>query len=193
MCDPATASLVIMGISGAMTAKYQYDKGQYEKKVAEQNAAFEEIAARDAKARGEQEAAKVAEQGRATLGEARASFGASGVDLGPTGSAAAAQEAIAGVTATNVETVRADAASQAWAHDVAAFNWRQQGKIAASTGNFAAASTLLNSTVTILGTGAQMGKWSLIPKNKGQSAPSKLYGRSWRGAQSFGSDFRWGW
>ncbi len=130
------------------------------------NAKVAELQAADAEQRGEIEATRFQQQVRGLIGQQRAGFAASNVDVG-FGSAVDVQADSAYLGAIDEGTIRSNAAREAWGLRVEASNYRSKAAISRQTGQYAveagAASAdamrtagSLSAASTILGTGSSL-------------------------------------
>lgn len=115
-----TASLAVSAGSAVMGAAGAYQQAQVSKDMARYNAGIAEMNAQDAIRRGEEEAIKVARQGRQVGGAQRAVLAARGVDAGE-GTAASLLDQTDFFSLSDQNTVRNNAAKEAW-------NARAQGR-----------------------------------------------------------------
>jgi hypothetical protein len=138
----AIASLVVSSVSAAYAAYAQRQAGNFQAEVAKRNAEMQEVQAKDAEARGLEEGVRVALAGGHTRGAIRAGFGASGVTVNE-GSALDVLADAALYGELDKQTVRANAAREAFAFRVGAGNYLAQANLARSSGRTGAASTLL--------------------------------------------------
>lgn len=156
MCEPTTIMLGLSLAGAAVSAYGQYQQGQtsealgeYNAKVAENNAATKELAAQDAQARGGVEEDRQRTRTRQALATQRAAFAASGDTL----SDISTQNILGDTAAFGEEdalTIRSNAAREAWGIRIGATNDlaqaqsdRFQGKSAAQAGLYSAGGTLL--------------------------------------------------
>ena len=143
MCEPT--SIVIGGaiVAGAVAKAYSDDQAAKAAKAAgNRNAILAENAASDALQRGEADAARVRMQDGALAGKQRAALGSSGVDVNQ-GSAARVQEDTAAITAIDVETVRNNAAREAWGLRTQGLNYRANAAAAGRAGQNAVTSDII--------------------------------------------------
>jgi hypothetical protein len=140
MCDPATALVVA---STAVTAYGQYEQGEYQSKVARNNAIIQDRLAKDAVKRGEvseqRHRLKVAQM----KGKQRAKLAASGVDLS-SGSASQILTDTAEFGELDALTIRSNAEREAFGYQVKGSNYLAESELARSEGRYGAASTILS-------------------------------------------------
>lgn len=144
-----------------MAAYGQYQQGQAQKAAGRNNQIMAEYAARDALAKGEEQAIAARRRGDQTKGAARANMAAKGLDLS-SGTPAALQDQTDFFSESDQNMARSNAQRDAWSARVSGSNARAQGDAAARQG-------VMSSFGTVLGTGAQVAsKWSdfSAPKSK---------------------------
>lgn len=122
------ASLIPL-LQGGMQAASSYQEGQATKMVAGINAKYADMQGREALRIGEQDAGRRMLQGGQDAGAAMASAAAQGIRV-DTGSAAQTQEDIKRAAIVDAQTIRTNAAKQAWGYGVEAANYRAQGRFA---------------------------------------------------------------
>src|SRR5438105_4747319 len=136
MADPVTlatigiVSTVAGGATGAFGSimggesqssmyKYQAGVAQINKRIAEQNADYSRKV-------GEVEAQQFGMKTRAEIGEAKATQGAGGLDVG-SGSNLAVRESMGDIGRQNLATIRANAARRAYGYEVEGIQQEAQG------------------------------------------------------------------
>jgi len=130
---------LVGGVWGALAADAA---GQYNKTMAEFDAKQLDAAAKDAIARGEEQAGRVGEAGRIGLGDQRAALAGQGIDVG-VGIGADLQRETMTLVDRDIETVRANAAREALGLRIAAITTRASGTAAGTAGSNQAIGTLL--------------------------------------------------
>ncbi len=128
-------------IQGGMQAASSYSEGQATKMVANQNAKYANLQAEEALRIGEQDAGRRMLQGGQDASSAMAKAAAQGIRV-DTGSAAATQEDIKRAAIMDAQTIRTNAAKQAWGYGVEASNFRTQGRFAEIKGYSDAAQSI---------------------------------------------------
>lgn len=140
-------------VSGFQSAQRQASaasaQGQYQKTVFDANARMADLQGKDAIQRGQ-----IAEQRqrlatRQEIGSTRAALAGQGVDVG-TGSAADVQASEAAIGEIDALTIKNNAALENWGYKVEALNASQQGRLAAFSGDQAAAGYRAESVSTLL-------------------------------------------
>ena len=141
MCSPA--AFIAMTVVGTGVSAYgQYQQGEYQSKVAQNNAFVQRQLAQRALQRGEREEQRHRMQVAKVKGDQRAAFGASGRDI--SGSASDILVDTAEMGELDALMIRSNAADDAYAYEVGAVNSRAQGKLARRRGVYGAAGTLLS-------------------------------------------------
>lgn len=150
MCEPATIALIastgltvggtVLGGMGAQAEAKQQEA------FARQNALLSRRAAADAVQRGEAEAGKAQAEGSRAIAQARASLGASGLEM-TSGSALDALATTRLNTELDAQTLRANAAREAWGYKVEAHNQDMQAEVAGRRADQAILSTILTGGV----------------------------------------------
>lgn len=139
----AAITRLAVGVSGFRSEK---QAGDYNSQIAAQNAALADQSAADAKQRGEIEARKHSLKVRAMIGDQRASMAAQGVNVN-SGSSLDITSDTANWGAYDAETIRANAAREAWGFNVQATNYRNNARLSRMTSNSRASNTLLTSGI----------------------------------------------
>lgn len=152
MCEPATLTLIAAGMAAVgtgVTAVSQYQQGQYQAKVADNNAKLENEAARDAIERGRTESQRYQRELSQKMGAQRASLAANNIDIN-FGSAAAVRGDTALFGQEDVATIRENSMRESKGFEIGAANYTAEGvgaRIKATgalvSGAFSAGSTLL--------------------------------------------------
>jgi len=152
VCNPAIALLATTLVTGAYQADVQRKQGQASAQVAENNAVLAQQEADASNALATREMEQQAWRTRIALGQQRAAIAANNID--PTLGTPAE---ILGETAlfgeVDQQTIRMNAARQAWGFNAQAQNQRTQGELARWSGNAQATGTILGS----LASAASMG------------------------------------
>jgi len=152
VCNPAIALLATTLVTGAYQADVQRKQGQANAQVAENNALLAQQEADASNALATREMEQQAWRTRIALGQQRAAIAANNID--PTLGTPAE---ILGETAlfgeVDQQTIRMNAARQAWGFNAQAQNQRTQGELARWSGNAQATGTILGS----LSSAASMG------------------------------------
>jgi hypothetical protein len=116
----------------------------------EYNAAVADLQAKDAIARGEDDASRYGAEVRGVIGEQRVAFAAGGVDVA-FGSAREVQEDVQRLAELDITTIEINAAREAWGYDVQAFNDRQAADIKRQEGSMYAAAGRSTQTAARIG------------------------------------------
>jgi hypothetical protein len=129
----------------------------------EYNAAVADLQAKDAIARGDEEASRYAAEVRGVIGEQVAAFAAGGVDV-HFGSAVEVQEDARMLGQMDVDTIENNSAREAWGYEVQAFNDRQAADIKRQDGSMYAAAGRSAQTAARIGavSGAAVNTSSLL-------------------------------
>jgi len=139
MCEPTT---ILMAAGTLMSAKSAMDQGAASQQIANNNAILAGYAAKDAQARGEEEAAAIQRKAASLKSAQRVSMAAKGLDLGY-GTAADLQDQTDFFAQSDAATARTNAGREAWRSESQAQDFRSQGEMAAYNGNMSAMGTLL--------------------------------------------------
>lgn len=137
------ASFIGAITNGLLEAKAVRALGDYQSSIARTNATIAGVQERQAIETGNVVASRKSLETQATVGAVRAVQGASGVDVS-TGSAAAVRTGIAGAGATDVLTIKNNAARQAWGFQTEALEDTYKGQFAQLTAKSKANQSLLN-------------------------------------------------
>jgi hypothetical protein len=149
MCEisAATAAWIAIGstvATGLYTADVQKKQGQAQAEIDENNARLAQAEADNANAQATRESEQQAWRTRALIGQQRAAIAANNID--PT---LGTPSEILGETAmfgeVDQQTIRQNAARQAWGFNAQATNYRNQGGLARWGGNQQAKGTILGS------------------------------------------------
>lgn len=160
MCEPMTLAIIgmsAMAVGGAVTAYNQHQEGEYQKDVANYNAKVGEQQASETEKLGNIQEQQQRTKVRQIMGAQRAAMGSSGavVDAGSFGDVLDQTSYMGEVDA---QTIRANAAKQAWGYRVGADMTRREGQAAASAGNAAAVGTLLTTAGSTFGMASKLKK-----------------------------------
>lgn len=153
MCEPITISTGAawaLGISAAVAAagaavayNAQKEQGKASAKIAENNARMAEDQKRDALAIGDVEGQKAAWRSRQVIGAQRAAIAANNLDPGiGTPNELVGEAAMFGEV--DQQTIRLNAARNAWGFNARAIDARNQGKLSKWSSNQQANATLLS-------------------------------------------------
>jgi hypothetical protein len=137
------AAALFAGGAG-LNAFSQIRAGLAEQSNANFNARVADMQALDAERRGEIEGRRVSLMANRLIGEQRAAFGASGVDVA-TGSPTLIYEDTARQAMADRTTILSNAAREAWGYRVQAKDLRRHGRYAAGAGKLGAAGSLITS------------------------------------------------
>ncbi|OBU70459.1 hypothetical protein A9K58_00465 [Stenotrophomonas maltophilia] len=156
MCNPGIALLATTLITGAYQADQQRKQGEVNAQIAENNATLAQQEADASNAMATREMEQQAWRTRAVMGQQRAAIAANNVD--PTlGTPADILGETALVGEIDQQTIRMNAARQAWGFNAQAQGFRTQAKLSRWSGNAQATGTILGS----LASAASMGMGSM--------------------------------
>lgn len=142
MCNPAIALLATTLVTSAYQADTQRKQGQMNAQIAENNAQLAEADADATNALATREMEQQAWRTRIALGEQRVAIAANNVD--PTlGTPAELLGETAMFGEVDQQTIRQNAARQAWGFNAQAQNARTEGQMAKWSGNAQATGTIL--------------------------------------------------
>lgn len=149
----AAIPIITLAVAAAGTGYAVYSsqqQGAYARAVADQNADLADQAARDAKLRAKEEEAQLRLDIAGTIGKQRAAYAAGGVELGSPGSALDTLGDTAALGEMDVQTLRANAAREAWGYRAQGVGFQAQGRSASYLSRAASVNSLLGfaSTVT---------------------------------------------
>jgi hypothetical protein len=160
MCfDPASMAIISAGtalLGGAVSAAGAEENASVQAQIARNNA---QTAMWNANVTAEAGDARAANQGlktAQTVGKMRAAFGAAGIDPNQ-GSAADVQAAADSAGLTDAETIRSDAARQAWGYEVQSSNFSNQASADEAAGNWGALSSFLGGATSAAGSASMFG------------------------------------
>jgi hypothetical protein len=169
-------SLLMSGIGAGASAYGQVKGGREAKRqgalqqqaaesqaeLSDYNASVADLQATDATQRGEEEANHYRQGVRTLVGEQRATFAASGVNV-DFGSAGEVQQDSAFLGELDALTIRTNAAREAWGYKTQAYDFRKRADItrreginAAEAGKSAARAGVIGAGTTLLGAGASL-------------------------------------
>jgi hypothetical protein len=134
-----------MGLSALSTginAVGQANAGAAANEVAKKNAHLSDVAAVDAEQRGSKQAGEARMKGTDIVGEQRLATAASGVEVGVGTSAQLAEDTRAAAE-LDAQTIKANAAREAWGFRTQGTDFRTQGAQAEARGNYGAVASLL--------------------------------------------------
>jgi hypothetical protein len=146
MCEPITIGLMAAG--SLLDATGQIRAGNERKKIADRNAELADFAAVDAEKRGATEAGLARMKTSKVVGQQAAAIGSSGVDIA-SGTPQAVMDETRAIGELDAQTVRNNAAREAWGYRSQGQDFRDQGKLDQQTSTFGAASTLLGGAAHI--------------------------------------------
>jgi len=129
-------------LQGGMQAASSYEEGQASKMVSNINARYAQAQGREALRIGEQDAGRRMMQGGQEAASETAHVAAQGIRT-DTGSAAAVHEDIKNAAIMDAQSIRTNAAKQAWGYGVEASNFRTQGRFAEIKGYGDAAQSII--------------------------------------------------
>lgn len=174
MCEPATIALIATAAATATTAYGQYQSGQYQSKVAKNNAVIQGRMAADAQRRGEnaenQHRIKVAQ----LKAKQRAAMSAKGLDIS-SGTPSMILQDTAEMGEMDALTIRSNAERNVYAHRVGATQALNQSKLASYEGTMGAAGTVLSGTGKVAGSWYEQNKKPDGKRKTTSSASSEIY------------------
>lgn len=138
--------------STLLTAKSQYDQGQYASDAANVNARISEAQRRDAVVRGADEANAQRAKTRAFMASQRAAMGASGLAMN-SGSFGDVLNQTAIMGETDAQTIKQNALREAWGYQVKSEDELSQGRMAKQAGSYNAFGTLLGGASKVWSSG----------------------------------------
>ena len=159
MCDPVSITMAVVAIAGAAySADQQREAGKANAAIAENNAILADQSAKTASAMGDREAEQAAWRNRAILGQQRAAFAANGFDA-QIGTPLELMGETAMFGEIDQQTIRMNAANDAWGFKAEATNYRNASKQARWSGNSQATGTILGGlgSAATIGMGAYAG------------------------------------
>lgn len=149
MCNPALIGAGVTLGSGAASANAQRNSAEYNAAVGEINAEISEQQAQDAIARGEADVSAYRTQINALRGRQRAAIGSSNIEM--SGSALDLMVDTATVGELDIQTIRNNAAREAYGYRVQGLNQRLGGTLDRYEGRARATGTLLTSAASAYG------------------------------------------
>lgn len=158
----ATAAVVAAGTSlanGYAQQQAALGNAAAQKGTADVNARLSTVAADDAIARGEKDAAKIKANARRITGSQRAAMAAQGLDP-DVGSGLDLQTDTAVLSSADAATVRNNAWREAWGYRVEAVNATAAGRYAEISGNAAARASILTGSLEATRYGLQAGYYA---------------------------------
>lgn len=141
MCEPMTIAAIATAAGTAYSAYGERQTGKYNAAVQKENAKLAEISAQDAVTRGEADVSRFRTQIKALQGRQRAAIGASNLEL--SGSPLDIMVDTATIGELDVQTIRNNAARDAFGFRTQGLNFRAQGQLDRFSGNARATGTLL--------------------------------------------------
>lgn len=141
MCEPMTIAATALAAGTVYNAYGQYQTGKYNAAVAKENAKLAEISAQDAVTRGEADVSQYRTQINQLRGRQRAAIGSANLEL--SGSPLDLLVDTATVGELDVQTIRNNAARDAFGFRTQGLNYRAQGRLDRFAGNAGATGTLL--------------------------------------------------
>ena len=171
MCEPVSTSLLIASIAvsavGAITAGVAAkSQGDYQANVANQNASLADQAARDALARGRQQAVIQARNQSQVQGQQQAALAANGVDLSQ-GSASKIQSDTALLQTQDRGIQAENAVRESKGYSIQSANYIAEGQVDRMKGDAGLTAGLFGAAGTILGGASQFGSMKAGQKGFG--------------------------
>lgn len=148
MCVPVVAAAAIAGT--ALSAYGQISAGNYANAVARYNARNLDLAAADAERRGDLASQQSIRQTKAALGTQTTRLAAGNVSTA-SGSPLAILASTAGIGELDAQTIRNNAAREAWGYRAEAASQLAQGRFAQRSGWLGAGATLLTGAAQTYG------------------------------------------
>ena len=150
MCEPTTLMAVATLATGAFTAYTQNQQGKANQQIAENNATLARADADATNAAATREQEQQSWRTRAMMGQQRAAIAANNLD--PTlGTPADILGETALLGEIDQQTIRMNAARQAWGYEQQAKQYQAQGKLDRWGGRMAAGGTILSSLTSAYG------------------------------------------
>ena len=171
MCNPVVFMLAATLVTGAVQADAQKKEGEANAAIAENNARLAQADAEASNAMATRESEQQAWRTRALVGQQRAAVAANNLDpVFGTPSELMGETAMFGEV--DQQTIRMNAARQAWGFNAQAQNFRTQGSLARWSGNTQANATILGSLASAAsmgmgGMGGAAGKSSVGARTTG--------------------------
>lgn len=151
MCEPATITMAAIAIGGSLVqADAQRKEGKANAAIAENNARLAQAQADDANAMGTRESEQAAWRTRSLIGQQRAAIAANNLDptLG-TPSELLGESAMFGEV--DQQTIRMNAARNAWGFNAQATNYQNQSTLSRWGGNAKSTATILGGLSSAVG------------------------------------------
>lgn len=168
----ATAAMGTVAMGTAANAYGKIRAGNDTKGIYDLNAGLAERQAQDAEQRGEIDAGRMRRKTEQVIGAQRTSLAAQGVDVNR-GSALDVQADTAYLGELDVQTIKNNAAKEAWGLRTQAADYRNRGKIAKREGEFGAYTTVLSSAGSLML--AKYGGSTTTPKTSKTSPSADSY------------------
>ena len=160
MCIPVAAMAAISAVAslagGVVGAAGSIDNANMQAQIARNNANTAMLNANFATQEGDIKAQNQGLKTAQAVGKMKAGFAANGVDPN-SGSAADVSAAADSAGMTDAQTIRSDAARQAWGYETQSANFNEQASVDTAGGTFGALSSLLSSASSAGSTGAKVG------------------------------------
>lgn len=154
-----TAAMGMMIGAGIGQSYSSYASGEYNAKIAEANARVADAQAKDAIGRGEDTAMRHRQDVRRLQGAQRARAAANGLDF-TEGSAADLIEEASVLGEMDVQTIRNNAALEAWGFRTQSADARARASVAKAEGRNAAVGSILSTGAQATYFGSQTGGWN---------------------------------
>lgn len=148
------ASAVMQARAAHQSGKAQQGAAESSAQQQEWNARIADVQAQDAITRGREAEGQLRTQTRGLIGSQRAGFAGQGLDIS-VGSPVDVQGDTAYLGELDAQTLRANAAREAWGYRVEGADRRMAADIARKGGQAAASAAKWNAATTILGAGSQ--------------------------------------
>jgi hypothetical protein len=166
MCEPATLTIIAVSAAVAaagVSAYGQYQQGEYQKAVADENAKMQEQSAALASQRGAVAAGVQRMKSSQEIGAARAAAGGSGIEL-TSGTTLDAISDARMLSELDAQTITNNAAREAWGYKAGAMNAIAQGQAAQMAGRYGAAATLIGGAAQAASMGASYKSAQIGPR-----------------------------
>lgn len=175
MCDPISIGIGLAVAAGAVGAYGQIQQGKaanqqakYEAKVADRNAKLADASGLDAKKRGERDQLSRWRRAAQQMGDQRAKFGASGIDVN-FGTTADVLGDTSLIAYEDVQTLSDNTTKEVQGFDIQKANYTTQSVAAKARGKAAKSAGYIGAASTILGTASQIA---------GKFAPGGAYAKA---------------
>lgn len=149
MCEPLTIAATVAAAGTVYSGVSQYQQGKYNAAVNEQNAVLAEKSAQDAISQGEADVSRYRTQIKALKGKQRAAIGSANIEL--TGSPLDLMVDTATVGELDIQTIRNNAARDAFGFRTQGLNYRAQAGLDRFAGRTGAIGTLLTGSAQAYG------------------------------------------